>query len=86
MERNPPRRAIEANRSGSHTILTPREAGAKRKDPVIGQGDNLPSGQAFPKTYGAGTAGFKRLTFETFVEMKGGEYFFAPSIGFLTGL
>ncbi len=56
------------------------------KDPVIGQGDNLPSGQAFPKTYGAGTAGFKRLTFETFVEMKGGEYFFAPSIGFLTGL
>lgn len=55
-------------------------------DPVIGQGAQLEGGQAWPKRYGAGAAGFERSDFRLFVTMKGGEYFFAPSIGFLKQL
>ena len=55
-------------------------------DPVIGQGRQLEGGQAWPKRYGAAPAGFERSDFRLFVTMKGGEHFYAPSIGFLKQL
>ena len=53
-------------------------------DPVIGQGPSVPP-QHWPKEWGdaAKTGSFD---FSHFVTMKGGEYFFAPSLGFLTTL
>lgn len=55
-------------------------------DGVIGQGPNNPAGQIYDKAWdnlGGGTAAFD---FKGFVQMKGGEYFFAPSIFFLRNL
>ena len=66
-------------------------------DPVIGQRsqDGVPD-QSWPKQWGpqpdpANPGGTKppemsQFSFEGFVRMKGGEFFFAPSIPFLTGL
>ena len=53
------------------------------KDPVIGQG-MPPGGQSWPTTWGIPEK--KKLDFSLFVHMKGGEYFFAPSISFLQSL
>ena len=55
-------------------------------DPTIGQGTQFPGGQQWPKRYGAAAAGFERFDFRRFVTLLGGEYFFAPSIGFLENL
>lgn len=52
-------------------------------DPIIGQGDNADGG-SYPLKWGG--TDFQRETFEPFVTMKGGEYFFAPSIPFLKSL
>ena len=50
-------------------------------DPLIGQ----PKGtQQFPKTWGESDT--QEYGFKLWVKMKGGEYFFAPSISFLTHL
>lgn len=57
-------------------------------DPVIGQNTkgNISLG-IFPKKYGDLTSiNFKIASFESAVTMKGGEYFFAPSIPFLKNL
>jgi TusA-related sulfurtransferase len=54
------------------------------QDPVIGQGGQTPGGQSWPTTWGIPEK--KQLDFRLFVHMKGGEYFFAPSIGFLQSL
>lgn len=48
-------------------------------DPVIGEG--APTDQNWPVAWGA--AGTKPVGFEGFVTLKGGEYFFAPSLPFL---
>ncbi|MET0621354.1 MAG: Dyp-type peroxidase [Pyrinomonadaceae bacterium] len=57
----------------------PEETGL---DPVIGQGTR--TAQHWPPTWGG--AELKKFDFAGFVTMKGGEYFFAPSIPFLRGL
>jgi Dyp-type peroxidase family len=55
------------------------------KDPVIGESsDGTFSKIAFPKSWG--DAARKRFSFHIFVKLKGGEYFFAPSISFLRTL
>ncbi len=52
-------------------------------DPIIGQNgtDNISVGK-FAKVHGA-ISSMEEKSFESFVTMKGGEYFFAPSIPFL---
>lgn len=52
-------------------------------DPVIGQ-SNAPQPQQYPKVYGKELG--ERFDFSGFVTMKGGEYFFAPSVSFLKSL
>lgn len=51
-------------------------------DSLIGQGHE--GGQRWPKQYGSGDE--VSFDFAGFVTMKGGEYFFAPSVGFLRNL
>ncbi len=51
-------------------------------DPLIGQDRN--EGQRWPKDWGK--KGKKTFNFESAVTLKGGEYFFAPSIPFLRSL
>ncbi len=53
-------------------------------DPIIGQSDKDVHTFAFPETYGGATTTNK--DFKKFVTMKGGEYFFAPSITFFENL
>jgi Dyp-type peroxidase family len=50
-------------------------------DPLIGQ--DTDEGQRWPRKWGDKDAGRKRISFESAVTLKGGEYFFAPSIAFL---
>ena len=53
-------------------------------DPVIGQG---PLGsQPWPKVWDGTTAGTTAFSFQGLVTMRGGEYFFAPSLNFLRAL
>lgn len=55
------------------------------KDPVIGQSPN----GSFPHLRfpnGSAEGGSKPFEFHSYVTMKGGEYFFAPSITFLRNL
>ena len=55
------------------------------KDPVIGESSDSSFPKiAFPKTWNG--AARKRFDFHSYVTMKGGEYFFAPSISFLKSL
>jgi Dyp-type peroxidase family len=51
-------------------------------DPLIGQGHS--GGQSWPVEYGSEEE--INFDFAGFIKMKGGEYFFAPSIGFLKNL
>jgi len=53
-------------------------------DPLIGQDQN--EKQRWPKQWGNSGAGRKKFNFEAAVMLKGGEYFFAPSLPFLNGL
>ncbi|WNG59958.1 Dyp-type peroxidase [Archangium gephyra] len=54
-------------------------------DGVIGQGTQVPDGPLWCKTYGSldETIGFD---FSDVIKLKGGDYFFAPSVAFLQGL
>lgn len=53
-------------------------------DPLIGQDPD--EAQRWPKKWGAAERGKKTINFEAAVTLRGGEYFFAPSIPFLTSL
>lgn len=53
-------------------------------DPLIGQ--DLNEMQRWPKTWGNSGAGRKKLNLESPITLKGGEYFFAPSLPFLKAL
>jgi Dyp-type peroxidase family len=63
-------------------------AGPHGIDPVIGQNPVVvPTDQKLPKEWdnpAAGTA--NNVSFSGFVKMRGGEYFFSPSLGFLRDL
>lgn len=54
-------------------------------DPIIGQGQPPTSTGKFAVKYGDQTT-LKTASFDEFVHLKGGEYFFAPSIPYLTNL
>ena len=49
-------------------------------DPVIGQGANIADGPEWPKQWDNPAAGVERFDFAGHVKMKGGEYFFTPSL------
>lgn len=53
-------------------------------DPIIGQGNTMSNGK-YAKKYNDKTT-LTTVPFDKFVTMKGGEYFFAPSIPFLKNL
>ncbi len=53
-------------------------------DPLIGQDAGEP--QHWPKSWGDKKAGTKTFNFESAVTLRGGEYFFAPSLPFLRSL
>ena len=53
-------------------------------DPLIGQDSD--EAQRWPKQWGAPERGKKTINFEAAVTLRGGEYFFAPSIPFLAAL
>lgn len=53
-------------------------------DPLIGQDRN--EAQRWPKNWGEADAGTKAFNFDAAVSLRGGEYFFAPSMPFLTSL
>ena len=53
-------------------------------DPLIGQDQN--EKQRWPKQWGNSGAGREKFNFESPVTLKGGEYFFAPSLPFLKAL
>ncbi|GEO99365.1 Dyp-type peroxidase [Methylobacterium haplocladii] len=56
-------------------------------DPVIGQGVNGAGQQKLPKVWDDDSAGMEDdVGFAGFVTMKGGEYFFSPSLTFLLNL
>jgi deferrochelatase/peroxidase EfeB len=55
-------------------------------DLIIGQG-NYPSTNSYQTVWdGTDVTDVKSASFDKFVTMKGGEYFFAPSIGFLKNI
>jgi Dyp-type peroxidase family len=62
-------------------ILFQRDTG---DDPLIGQ--DRDEAQRWPKRWGDKEAGKKTFNFESAVTLKGGEYFFAPSLPFLRSL
>lgn len=64
----------------------PNAPAAPGIDGVIGQGPNLPAGQVYPKLWDDAIGGTAARDFSGFVHMKGGEYFFAPSLMFLRNL
>jgi deferrochelatase/peroxidase EfeB len=56
-------------------------------DPVIGQGANQPHDQKMPKEWDNPAKGSNdNCPFAGFVKMRGGEYFFSPSLTFLKSL
>lgn len=55
-------------------------------DGVIGQPKTTPGGQTYPQEWDNPSGGSQAFDFSGFVKMKGGEYFFAPSLLFLRGL
>jgi Dyp-type peroxidase family len=63
----------------------PNAPAAPGLDGLIGQDAGNPGGQAYPDTWDEGPAA-TAFNFKGFVTMKGGEYFFAPSLHFLRNL
>ncbi len=55
-------------------------------DPITGQSQNTLSPQNWPNKWGDQTAGTTPFMLANFVTLKGGEYFCAPSVGFLKQL
>lgn len=52
---------------------------------MIGQGAQVPDGPLWSKTYGS-TDDTQAFDFSNVVKLKGGDYFFAPSVAFLQHL
>lgn len=55
-------------------------------DPIIGQGADTSLAQTWPFKWDDAASGTTPLNFANFVTMRGGEYFFAPSLTFFKNL
>jgi len=53
-------------------------------DPLIGQDTDRSAAQNWPKNWGG--SGRRRVNFGGYITLKGGEYFFAPSLSFLKNI
>jgi Dyp-type peroxidase family len=69
-------------RRWANTPAFPPFRGKPGIDPLIGQGHD--GEQSWPKQYDSKEE--YQFNFHGFIRLKGGEYFFAPSVGFLTSL
>ena len=68
-------------------VIFPNGAGTKEDtgdDPLIGQHAGV--AQRWPRSWGDEEGGEKKVNFESAVTLRGGEYFFAPSIPFIRSL
>jgi hypothetical protein len=73
--------------TGRHNVIFPRGSLFQKDtgdDPVIGQDNG--EAQRWPKAWDNADAGTKAFNFDAAVSLRGGEYFFAPSIPFLKSL
>jgi Dyp-type peroxidase family len=68
----------------ANSFTFPAGGPVPKLDPIIGQG--AISTQHWPKEWDNAAAGTAALSFQGFVRMRGGEYFFAPSLNFLKNL
>ena len=71
----------------NNTNFPVEPSGTHGIDPVIGQGVNEPHDQKMPKEWDNPDKGTDdNCPFAGFVKMRGGEYFFSPSLTFLKNL
>jgi Dyp-type peroxidase family len=71
----------------NNTNFPVEPSGTHGIDPVIGQGVNEPHDQKMPKEWDNPAKGTNdNCPFASFVKMRGGEYFFSPSLTFLKNL
>lgn len=73
-----------AQKSWANNPAFPASGPPPKLDPIIGQG--LVAAQQWPQKWDDPAAGSAALSFQGFVKMRGGEYFFAPSLNFLRSL
>jgi len=71
-------------KSWANNVAFPAGGLPPKLDPIIGQGPEV--AQHWPKKWDDPAAGTAALSFQGFVKMRGGEYFFAPSLNFLRSL
>ncbi|MDQ6768857.1 MAG: Dyp-type peroxidase [Gemmatimonadota bacterium] len=71
-------------KSWANSSAFPAGGPPPKLDPIIGQGPI--AAQHWPKEWDNPAAGNAALSFQGFVKMRGGEYFFAPSLNFLKSL
>ena len=73
-----------AQRTWANNPAFPASGPPPKLDPIIGQGPV--AAQQWPQKWDEPAAGSVALSFQDFVKMRGGEYFFAPSLNFLKSL
>lgn len=64
----------------------PKDGKPNMLDPIIGQPDGQAAQQEWPNKWDDPASGTTPFSFADFVTMRGGEYFFAPSLTFLKAL
>src|SRR5258708_14473030 len=75
---------FESTQKSANDVAFPAGGLPPKLDPIIGQGPDV--AQHWPKGWDDSAAGTAALSFQGFVKMRGGEYFFAPSLNFLSSL
>jgi Dyp-type peroxidase family len=75
---------FESTQKSANNVAFPAGGLPPKLDPIIGQGPDV--AQHWPKKWDDPAVGTAALSFQGFVKMRGGEYFFAPSLNFLRSL
>lgn len=77
---------FESTQKSANDSAFPAGGPPPKLDPIIGQGPGPLAAQHWPKEWDNPVSGNAALSFQGFVKMRGGEYFFAPSLNFLKSL
>ena len=72
--------------SGPQSLAVAFPSAGVGVDPIIGQGVGKSVAQTWPLNWDDVGGGTQTLNFANFVTMRGGEYFFAPSLTFFKNL